>query len=441
MTSAAPARKPYRKAPPQHRETRLPPPVPQPDINQVNAPPLNTPAHTSQQRVFGADCRQSHSDGSQYGCRTSPPLVSDSELDISSLSSLELYIPPPSPFSSPAPQSSWINKTTELGLVTSDRHCSKYYGDVKSSDSRQPCRGSASAGKGSLTRQRSCQNHWMKSSASTAQPKGILKQPVSPGRDHTPDNLRKSKSVELLDTLQTRLIDWAEHPAEQRASASPQSPALPSPSRNTWNWKMQVLEEKVRFSNFLDEITCRVLSPAHLSLLGMSPARPQDGHAPHNGRCITNQQGESADRTRRWDSWVASLQQPNSCYNLRQKHRTRLNKGAGPEYNQVTRRVKLEAQETKEPQRQRRPVSKLSLLSHKVRQRTKNCSLSLFFFLLCLLLVFLVHLMCFGCCTPELLPHLLFGLSFFVAADLWRPEADKKIKCSRANNKSIKIDY
>ncbi|XP_035028987.2 tight junction-associated protein 1 isoform X2 [Hippoglossus stenolepis] len=40
MTSAAPARKPYRKAPPQHRETRHtmpvapPPPVPQPDINQ-----------------------------------------------------------------------------------------------------------------------------------------------------------------------------------------------------------------------------------------------------------------------------------------------------------------------------------------------------------------------------------------------------------------------
>ncbi|XP_059179922.1 tight junction-associated protein 1 [Centropristis striata] len=38
MTSAAPARKPYRKAPPQHRETRHavapPPPAPQPDINQ-----------------------------------------------------------------------------------------------------------------------------------------------------------------------------------------------------------------------------------------------------------------------------------------------------------------------------------------------------------------------------------------------------------------------
>ncbi|XP_074503284.1 tight junction-associated protein 1 [Sebastes fasciatus] len=40
MTSAAPARKPYRKAPPQHRETRhalpvaQPPPAPQPDINQ-----------------------------------------------------------------------------------------------------------------------------------------------------------------------------------------------------------------------------------------------------------------------------------------------------------------------------------------------------------------------------------------------------------------------
>uniref|UniRef100_UPI003AAF02AB tight junction-associated protein 1-like n=1 Tax=Centroberyx gerrardi TaxID=166262 RepID=UPI003AAF02AB len=41
MTSAAPARKPYRKAPPQHRETRNalpaapPPPVPQPDASQA----------------------------------------------------------------------------------------------------------------------------------------------------------------------------------------------------------------------------------------------------------------------------------------------------------------------------------------------------------------------------------------------------------------------
>ncbi|KAF1371448.1 hypothetical protein PFLUV_G00278220, partial [Perca fluviatilis] len=40
MASAAPARKPYRKAPPQHRETRHgppvapPPPTPRPDTNQ-----------------------------------------------------------------------------------------------------------------------------------------------------------------------------------------------------------------------------------------------------------------------------------------------------------------------------------------------------------------------------------------------------------------------
>lgn len=364
MTSAAPARKPYRKAPPQHRETRPTPPVPQPNIKQVTGSPLNTPAHTSQQP------QQPHSDSSQDGFRTSPLLVSDSELDISSLSSLELCIPPPSPFSSPAPQSSWVNRTTEKGIITSDRNRSKYYRGVKSCDSRHTC---ASAGKPSWSPQHS-------TAASTAQPKGILKQPVSPGRDHTPDNLSKSKSVELLDPLQTRLLEWAEHPAEQRASASPQSPVPPSPSRNTWNWKMQVLEEKVRFPNFLDEITCRVLSPAHLSLLGKSPAGQQDGHSPHNGRCLSNQQGESADRTRRWDSWVASLQRPNSSSKLVQKARMRQSKvisqGAGPEYNKMSRRVKLEAQVTKEPERERRPVSNLSLLSHKVGQRTEICSLS-----------------------------------------------------------------
>ncbi|XP_013868243.1 tight junction-associated protein 1 [Austrofundulus limnaeus] len=251
-----------------------------------------------------------------------------------------------------------------MGVLRSDGTGCKSFRDVKSSD-RRTRRGSASAG----SPQHSCHSHRVKSSASSTQPKGILKQPVSPGRDHTPDNLRKSKSVELLDALQTRLLDWAELPAEQRTSAPPPSAAPPPAGTNTWNWKMQVLEEKVRFSNFLDEITCRVLSPAHLSLLGKSPARQQDGHSPHNGRCLPNQQGQCADRTRRWDSWVASLQRPNSCYNLPQKHRTRhddvISQGAGPEYSKVTRRVKLQVEENKGAQKHRRPVSNLSLLSHK----------------------------------------------------------------------------
>lgn len=369
MTSAAPARKPYRKAPPQHRETRHtlptapPPPAPQPDINQVTKH-LDTPVLPTQQLILGADNQWPCSDGLQHG------VLSDSELDISSPSSLECCISPPSPFSSPIPRSSWVNRTMKMDFITSDRNTSGLY-DRKGSESRQT-RSSASGRKHSPTWQNSCQNSWLKSSAPTATPKGILKQPASPGPNHTYDDLRKSKSVELLDTSPTRLSDWVELPPEQRASTSPQSLAPPSPRRNNWNWNTQVLEEKVRFSNFLDEITCQILSPAHLLLLGKLPVKQREGHAPHDGRCHTNQQGESADRTLRWDRWVASLRRPDSCRVGRNDKRE---KKVGPEYNKATRRVKVEVRDTKQPQRHRRPPSNLSLLSHKVGERSKvSCS-------------------------------------------------------------------
>lgn len=389
MTSAAPARKPYRKAPPQHRETRHalptapPPPAPQPDINQVNKQ-LDTPVHPPQQLVLGGQwlC----DDGLQHSV-----LLSDSELDISSPSSPEFCISPPSPFSSPVPQSTWVNRTTGRGFIASDCNTSGRY-DCKSFDSRQT-RSPALVRKRSLTQRNSCQNTWIKSSAPTATPKGILKQPASPGPNHTYDDLRKSKSV---DTSPTRSSNWAELPPEQRASTSPQSLAPRSPSRSTWNWKMQVLEEKVRFSNFLDEITCQILSPAQLSLLGKLPVKQQDGHAPHDGRHRTQQQGESADRTRRWDSWVASLQRPNSC---RAGHNDNIGQGAGPEFNKVTRRVKVEVRDMKPPRRHRRPLLNLSLLSHKVGERSKVfCSV---------------------------LPAAHWSSSPLMPADLRRPEVDK----------------
>ncbi|KAI3362871.1 hypothetical protein L3Q82_001916 [Scortum barcoo] len=87
---------------------------------------------------------------------------------------------------------------------------------------------------------------------------------------------------------------------EQRVPTSRRSSDPPFPYRTDWNWKMQVLEEKVRFSNFLDEITCRVLSPARLTLLGRSPSpsREQGSPAPlrHGARPQEAASGGSISR-------------------------------------------------------------------------------------------------------------------------------------------------
>lgn len=169
----------------------------------------------------------------------------------------------------------------------------------------------------------------------SAPPKGILKQPTTLGVEHTYDVIRKSKSVELLDDGRRR--DGADchraarslDRAEQRALASRRSSAPPSPCRTDWNWKMQVLEEKVQFSNFLDEITSRVLSPAHLTLLGRassgqrgSPAPQRRHHSQRHGGRKQRAEPSSTDRTRRWDDWVAALQRPGSWYQQEE--------GAGP---------------------------------------------------------------------------------------------------------------
>ncbi|XP_047191111.1 tight junction-associated protein 1 isoform X1 [Scophthalmus maximus] len=202
----------------------------------------------------------------------------------------------------------------------------------------------------------------------TIPPKGILKTPTSLGMEYACNFIRKSKSVELLDDEQggagrhtpTRSLDRA----ERRSSAPPS----PSPTTTNWNWKMQVLEEKVRFSNFLDEITCRVLSPAHLTLLGRSPCGEPGSPAPHRrhhgGRpALRKQRTESrpTDRTRRWDDWVAALQRPSSWYQPLQEEGAGqwhdITEEAGPKEEVLgEKRVKMHIQGNKH----RLPVSDLS---------------------------------------------------------------------------------
>ncbi|KAM6916713.1 tight junction-associated protein 1 [Xenentodon cancila] len=145
-----------------------------------------------------------------------------------------------------------------------------------------------------------------------------------------------------------------------------QSSVPPSPHGTTWNWRMQVLKEKARFSNFLDEITCRVLSPARLSLLGRSSTKDLGSPVHRRGNAHANRDHRvgSADRTRRWNDWVASLQRPDSWYQLLKEEGAGHSdipqvlgpKGEGP------RGAKMETEEMKESQRVR-PLCHLSLLS------------------------------------------------------------------------------
>lgn len=445
MTSAAPARKPYRKAPPQHRETRHalttapPPPAPQLDVNQVNRHTLNTPLPPPPPHQLPAACKQPRSSRARHGVLI-PPL-SDSDLDVSSLSSLELCIP--QPLFSTRNRRPDRAKTTEVGVTASDGHLRRSAStrsDLRRSPSvtrKQPQdkRGERQTrahrapstdmtATGTPTTPRTPNTPRTQAAARTpnlprtqtapgtatvprtpnmpntprtqpaAPPKSILKQTAPLGIEPTYDVIRKAKSVELLDggrrrgsmsrQTPTRSLDRA----EQRSPTSRWSSAPPSPSKTGWNWRMQVLEEKVRFSSFLDEITSQVLSPAHLTMLGRAASRergsPSPSPSPRRSRRHSHShshrkkppEGKSEDRSRRWDDWVSALQRPAGQYQPLQDERAGretprpqddVTEGAGhvQEALGVNRGVKMEEQETEEPQRHRhRTGSNLSALSH-----------------------------------------------------------------------------
>ncbi|XP_077437974.1 tight junction-associated protein 1 isoform X2 [Vanacampus margaritifer] len=241
MSSAAPSRKPYRKAPPQHREARhalaaaaaptTPPQTQAPDDCQVKEQMFRTPPLQP------------------------PPFANKRRPAASSLSSLE-------------------------------------FGTAPSTEPFRARRGSAGRRHAERKDRR----------RAGVPPKSILKKGVSPAAAHASDVIRKSKSAELLDGSSDR------QPSARRSSGGP-------PSRHL-AWRMRLLEEKVRFSNFLDEITCRVISPAHLTLLGREASHRRPSPAPRLlGERMPD--GECADRRRRWDVRVAALQ------------RSEVTKGAG----------------------------------------------------------------------------------------------------------------
>ncbi|XP_006806904.1 tight junction-associated protein 1 isoform X1 [Neolamprologus brichardi] len=387
MASAAPARKPYRKAPPQHRESRHalptapPPPAPQPDINQVIKHTLKTPPHPPQhlarQRLSG--------DGMRPGVPTPPPPLSDSELEVSSLSSLELCTPPPLfrghihqpssartavagmtasghdariPHGKPRPQRGTSPRNVKTSINTGNQ---AFLGHGSSAPAPKQAVSCNPRGRHHIY----CTNAAGRTRTASA-PRSILKQPTSLGVEPV-DIIRKSKSVEMLDDGRGRSSASRCPPTpsldrvEQQGLTWRRSSSLPSPVRTDWNWRMQALQEKVRFSNFLDEITCRVLSPARLTLLGRSASKEYISPASQRRHpAYRNQQveGSSADRTRRWDNWVAALQRPGGTQEEGAVRETAKQQQGYGEWAGTKRQVKRGVKVDK------RPLSNLSLLSH-----------------------------------------------------------------------------
>ncbi|KAI4879898.1 hypothetical protein NFI96_016060 [Prochilodus magdalenae] len=351
MTSTAPARKPYRKAPPQHRETRQSLPVFQDDLSGSHTatgnPPV--PAQPDPSQVIYLQnhspvLQRTHFTGPYPKCLDSPeaPDVlssswSDSELDVSSLSSLELTVlPPPRIFSHGALKmdlprkqqkgmNRFISRSEDLLTLSGEEDPPTSEGSQQGIRGSSPSHSSRS-GERSLVFKEQAEilapklgNHAPKSAFPTPAlpPKGILKQPHQLGV-HCSDSLRKSKSAEMLGQSHSsgrsrkpksmsldREREPGTSPLGRAASTSSTSPSTVPPE-----WKIQLLEEKLKFSQFLDEITYRVLSPASLKLLGGKKVESSRGT--QSQQQVPSQQTspklppeKKPERSRPWDLWAA----------------------------------------------------------------------------------------------------------------------------------------
>ncbi len=350
MTSAAPARKPYRKAPPQHRETRHTVPVFREDVSGSALPSAN-PAPSAQpdhcQVIFPRNhapiLQRTRFTGPYPQCHERPvwSQASDSELDVSSLSSLELSVlPPPRIFSHGSfgvklpPKPHRHQKMNRYTSCSDDLLVFSADDDLASSEGSQQCIPGSSPSHST----RSVEHFLVfKEKAQILAPKeeqrpphaapllhahppkGILKQSHQLGL-YTSDSLRKSKSAEIL--AQERSRGRSKKPKsmsldrEKGVRASPTGRATStssiSPSSMPPEWKMQRLEEKVKFSKFLDEITYRVLSPASIKMLCGKLPEPAVSSKGSQIKLHNNPQkyefkdhhDKKQERSGLWDKWA-----------------------------------------------------------------------------------------------------------------------------------------
>lgn len=344
MTSAAPARKPYRKAPPQHRETRHTVPSFREEVSE-SALPSASPATSAQPDPFQVILPRNHApilqrtrftnSYSQCPERSVWSQVSDSELEVSSLSSSEFKVlRPPQIFSRCSVRTRLASKHQRQQkmnrFISHSDDQLVLSSDLTSSEDSQQCIRSRSPSHSSRSAERSLvfkeqaevlvprrEKHPPRavSLMHAHPPKGILKQSHQLGV-HASDSLRKSKSAEMLDQTRSRgrsrksmSLDRERgigtSPVGRAASTSSTSPSSVPPDR-----KIHLLEEKIKFSQFLDEITYRVLSPASLKMLGSKlPASSkanqtkQQNNPQQSG--LRDHQDKNQERGRPWDKWAA----------------------------------------------------------------------------------------------------------------------------------------
>ncbi|CAL9688243.1 unnamed protein product [Knipowitschia caucasica] len=126
-------------------------------------------------------------------------------------------------------------------------------------------------------------------------PRGILKRPM--GVQHHCDVIRRARSAEPLDQSH-RSCTYSEDQSQRSSFAN--SEELKHPLE-------LLLHDKLRFSNFLDDVTCRVLSPAHLHSLGRKNAPPTNRKRSNGHQRNEHHQSHDHERRQRWDVWSTSL--------------------------------------------------------------------------------------------------------------------------------------
>lgn len=343
MTSAAPARKPYRKAPPQHRETRHTVPSFREEVSE-SVLPSTSPATSAQPDCFKVILPRNHAPILQRTrftdtypqCPERPvwSQVSDSELEVSSLSSSEFKILPPSQIFSydsvckRLPSKPQRQQKMDSFIIRSDDQLVLSSDITSSEDSKQGILGSSPSHSsrsvehssvlkeqaGILVHRREKHSPHAVSLMHPHPPKGILKQSHQLGVQAS-DSLRKSKSAETLDRMRSHGRSRKSVSLDRGVGSSPigraGSTSSISPTSVPPDWKIPLLEEKIKFSHFLDEITHRVLCPASLKMLGskLPPASSkgnqtkQQNTSQHSG--LRDHQDRNPERDRPWDKWAA----------------------------------------------------------------------------------------------------------------------------------------
>lgn len=300
MSSTAPSKKPYRKAPPQHREVRHEVPIIRDDQDgvilaeqsQVTACRVAkglTPLHQQTGFSYTEAGQLKQAEGFEVRNRnfsSSWSLESSSEKEVAGCRA-ELNIK--SQTVSPA-----LPRGGKMGQRSGKRYPNRSHGHlskfvsrsmetvVVSGDERR--RSTCSFKSRSLERSLMFKEppevltpRKFRVSSTHLPLKGILKQTNMTGP--CPENLRKSRSVETL----SRGRGSRKYSDPQLCLGRREKCSLEHSSSSAANFvkrREKITEEKLQFSKFLDEITQRVLSPIRLRSLGETRGAEQDQNSP-----------------------------------------------------------------------------------------------------------------------------------------------------------------